>query len=379
MFLKRILRFGILYLSLLSFEAFSLSCNIPERSRVKRTASKEDVRLALQRKMGTYYTSFNIFKSDINPLNKKYADSITEVDIGEIHEPFMKFSKEVFALILSEPSVLKETHLGDFASFIKHVTLDGSDDMEIQDYMECIFSGKYSTHILSYLVWKTVASERALQDLHLNREQFKEHLFFEFMRQENDIIFLCILASDFVKRSQWEEVQNSNTAKKFQDLQNQSSLRIILALSLYSQIDPKIDEALGKALDENKYSSNHKRGRDFDYYGRYGQAGQVIQEYLKFKSKMERTEWADTRLIFYKILEDVHNSIGNYKGNYMTFLRKLREPIPFIDRMSGYEILLNRDINFGIVDRKEKEEDVDFNSKDFDNPFALTADSQKHT
>jgi hypothetical protein len=318
------------------------------KSPKKIQSLSEKWRVSLKRELMGAYSQYNLFltegaigRDDDLPLDSE------EIDINE--GGFKEFTNGVLSKILAEPASLMKAPIKELASFFKQATLvSGSEDPEgqkIDEYFQDLFGSEFSFHFLRYILHESNENAKYLHEFYVNRDQFKEHLFFECLRRENDIILLSTFISNQMRGSDSDRERALSRSQKFNDFATQSSFRVTLFLALYSESHEDTEGLLQKSLDEEQLTYNQRHGVDFDVnYGRYNMVGQILENYLSFQRNLEKPEWSETKIVFQEILKEVQHNIGSYRGDYLAFLNKMRKPIETIPgKMSAYQVLLMRD------------------------------------
>lgn len=104
------------------------------------------------------------------------------------------------------------------------------------------------------------------------------------LKDENDFMFLLILRSNLggVRPTQNDTIFTS----EFQ----QSRLRVFLLLQLFRSSQPDYQEFFEEITNESNGPKLQDYDLDFDYYGRFAQAGSSVSEYLKMESKLRQDQ-----------------------------------------------------------------------------------------
>lgn len=300
--------------------------------------------VALLKTFDEEFNLYNLTLIDSDPSGKKIKKrNLDEYEVDE--KKLLKFSKDFFGFVSDYPSMLREMSIREFTNIYKMTALYLSVDEDMMDSVNCFLNMERGEQFFAYIIWAANKNENYLKKFHENKDQYKLHLFYEIMRWENDILFLSQSANRSINDTDLSDERKLELTKKYDDLSAQAHLRITMFMNLYLEIGLGSKTDLLNMLSEENLRRNQESGIDFDFYGRYGHAGYVINDYLKFMENLNQTDWSKTKEIFEDALFHAQRSI--ISNEYSMFINKLRTPLRMKGNPSPYQLLLRRD-NFGM-------------------------------
>ena len=201
------------------------------------------------------------------------------------HTNLISLQNVFFNFCKKNSSHLQEVTLRDLTNIMKQVLSISMFDDDINLTVHQFFT-RYPLDFFIYLQKRGTFQGRSLLRYYQERDTLDHRGFFQFMRRENDIIYLSALTSGLIS-------SNFQTSQAHQDIimllgkiAEFSYFRIYFLLKQFQKTEPEWERIIASTLSEDLRMHNQSRGIDFDSpFGRYAQAGEAIDRFMRFEKK----------------------------------------------------------------------------------------------
>ncbi len=224
------------------------------------------------------------FKEHHSPYRKSPTNSESNF------EKLDQISFHSLKILVKHPESLQKVSLKDLVDLLKIISLHVFQNPETNDLYSKLFTD-HDHHLLLYMKDLSLKLGQKLFESLQDRSPKKDELFFEMLRQENDLIWLAAVRNN-TKSAIFSQNMEKSKAKSpdgmihdqynYEELIHISSIKIQLILKAYQEAHPSSWlEAIKSVLGEENLHTNLQLNRDFSVpYGRYSQAGEVTQKYI---------------------------------------------------------------------------------------------------
>lgn len=308
----------------LIFIIFSLICN----SLVSHGSASSIHDLVAQ-----FRQQFSLYPIETSYRNYKISNYERDIDT----EAFNIFAKDLFSLMEQKPAVIDDITLRDLANMMKQVLSIAMFDDQINFQVQHVFK-KYSMYFFLFLQKRDRFQGRSLMRYYQNIDALDREGFFQFLRRENDILYLAAVTSGLISADHKVDQEQVEVVNLLGELAEVSYFRIYFLLRRFRSMNLDSGSIIQKSLSEDLRKQNQAIGIDFDTpFGRYAQAGEAIEKFLKFERKLQThpsPEWVKTRRLHGQIVEQIERSL-QARISFETLVYALRQPLSGFNQKSA--------------------------------------------